>query len=279
MEPSMFPQLFNVPALRMFRADIGKEGSYEHSFGGQPRHEGVTFADFPPAHLLFTFDLSDTRLGVSIPGVRRLPIYHAFRGIMCYRALTDDKIEMLNEPYREANPQSEYLQGFPQPFQQMPIDVVELEYDPRNADDVYYYGSIYGTHGIDILTSSEKSALKSQLEKHHEKLFGEKLLDDAADNWQQPYKALDIDMIANFSIFPQGTGRNTCPNKCCPNSKAPGSLHMLFCLSFLENESNEHSSDDYVVLLYKELAGADGGVLIYELCPLCQALRVTLQCT
>src|SRR5262245_45279534 len=55
-------------------------GKYRHSFGGPACHDGVVLRGLGrPAHLLYCFDLKDPRLGLSIPNLRWLPIYYAFR--------------------------------------------------------------------------------------------------------------------------------------------------------------------------------------------------------
>src|SRR5262249_25320046 len=66
---------------------------YQHTFGGPARHDGASLPALgQPAHLLYLFDLGDLRLGLAIPGLRRLPIYYAFGieyGPFCYRVLAD----------------------------------------------------------------------------------------------------------------------------------------------------------------------------------------------
>jgi hypothetical protein len=247
----MLASLFNVSGVRMFRLEIGKEDEYGHFFGRPAIHQGVAMRGFPP---------EDPRIGVRIPGVKWLPLYHAFRSIMCYRVLSDVRVKMLNEPYSKKDLPRNYLDDFPLPFRRVPVRLIELKYDPRDAEDVYFYGGIFG---IDMLNAAERRAVKRGIQRKFRRLLpaDEELEDDR------------IHLVGG--IFPQGYPHRPCPNKSCPNAGAAGNLHTLFSLSFDDEDKNRQRNDPSAVL-DKELAGVH---LIYQICPLCLSLDVTGQCT
>src|SRR4051794_28820588 len=114
-----------------FRTGSVSEGAspYKHTFGGPPRHEGVQLAGLGrPAHLLYCFDLEDPAVGLTLPGVRWLPIYYAFWSQggafgIAYRVLSDDRVELLNKPFRArvGRATRDFYEHFPAQFRKRKI--------------------------------------------------------------------------------------------------------------------------------------------------------------
>ncbi len=96
------------PHLLQFQSDgppIGipilewERGDYGHYFGGEPHHVGMLYKDCPkPPHLIYTFDLSDPRFPIQIPGVRWLPLYYPIQyndSPIDYYVRSDSEIEIV----------------------------------------------------------------------------------------------------------------------------------------------------------------------------------------
>lgn len=76
---SIFTASTNAVFTSQIQVASGGPHEFLHSFGGPPKHEGVVFHGCEkPLHLLYTFDLSDSRVSVRLPGIRWLPLYYAF---------------------------------------------------------------------------------------------------------------------------------------------------------------------------------------------------------
>lgn len=257
--------LFDVPAQKLFFVTPKKRwlpfGSrkrkYEHSFGGPPRHEGVTQPGLDrPAHLLYMFDLRDPALGLELPGVRWLPIYYARgAGAISYRVVSDSRIELLHPPYSEYDLEHGTLDNFPPPLPQVPVRLRAAEYDPHDPEDVVLLGKIFG---LGDLSAEEKAWVKSRIEEDYHRKRGRELT-----NWgEEPFESLEdvADWFAGG--YGQGFLEGHCPNLQCKNRKVKEQSQALLVVD-LEPEDGP---------LYQEIEDLGGERLVYEICPRCHAI-------
>ena len=113
--PSKYDQIARPPqqpfffyGSRRFGAEIGKSGEFEHFVG----HSDELVIQRRPAkgtlHQLVNLDLRDPRLGLSVPGLSRLPLVYSFQfesGRVEYDVLADNQIRVthLNEETFQAD--------------------------------------------------------------------------------------------------------------------------------------------------------------------------------
>jgi hypothetical protein len=265
----MITFLFDVPAVKLFRVDVGRKSKFGHTFGGPPLHQGVNFPGFKkPAHLFFHFNLLDPKIGIQIPGAQWLPIYFPLRndeGEFSYRILSNSTIDILSRPYRRKNLKHyRFDQDFPPPFVQAPVHLEELVYNPRDPEDVYLFGGIFG---VNMLSDTEQRAMRKKIAKKYRKIMGEDLVNEYEEEFPIDSLADAIEYIGG--PFPQGFPDSTCPNRECENRSVRRSMHTFLYLSPEESD----------IPLYEEIGGGDCGQLTFEICPKCHAIRICNPCT
>lgn len=246
---------------------------YRHSFGGPPRHDGVVLPVLGlPAHLLFCFNLKDPQLGLHIPSLRWLPIYYAFandEGEFCYRVPSDDRIEILEKPFRSRLDKDTvaFYDSFPPHFRKRKMAVQLSDYDPKDPDELAQYGPVFGAGH---LTETEKLAVKREIEENYTGMIFD------LTGGEPPYSSLE-ELIGNLGggvLFPQGFPQRCCPSRECRNHRKFGQL-MFWML--IEPEEEEDDAD--LQQVYQSIAGADSGRLQVLICPLCHSICVNNVCT
>ena len=116
---------------------LGSGCQFKHTFGGLPRHRGVTPPDFPkPWHLLFTLDLTDPRIELEIPGIRWLSLYNPFNydsPLIQYRLASDSEVQLVYQGGKKFTPDFPY-EGFPEYLPSIPVHVCDAK-EVAFADD------------------------------------------------------------------------------------------------------------------------------------------------
>jgi hypothetical protein len=258
--------ILDRPNLRTGSVDEGT-GDFGHTFGGPARHDGVLLAGLDrPAHLLSCFDLSDPALGLSIPGLRWLPIYHAFYASgLVYRVATDDRIEILEQPFAGGVPAETRRASarFPARFRQRRVTVQARPDDPKDHSDLAMYGAVLGAGG---LTEAEKKELQKDVEENYPGLIIDLL-------GEPPYSSFD-EFLSHMCgiLFPHGLPRRVCPGGC---KKGRSRLEMTFWLNV---EPEEDDKGDYR-RIYQAVGGADSGRRRVLVCPKCYTVAVANPCT
>lgn len=248
------------------------DGEQDHSFGGPARHRGTQLSAIDRnAHLLMTFDLSDQRLGLRVPGLQTLPIYYAFhndQGSFSYRVISETQIAILSEPYHEASKGTviDLCSSLPLEFTKRPLKIDVSDYDPGNKDHLELCGSQFG---VGRLTAEQQLLVKNRLEVGHLEMF-------THPNYKlPPYDSLSelISNVFSFIEFPQGAPNDPCPNADCDNHSRWGSCRYWLVI-------DSHADDMGDLIQFREaIAGSDCGRLQVLMCPLCFSIRVVNVCT
>jgi hypothetical protein len=247
-------------------------GKFRHFFGGLACHDGVELPVLGrQAHLLYCFDLKDPRLGFSIPKLRWLPIYYAFRnneGEFCYRISSDDTVEILGKPF-DTEPDKDtqaFYKTFPQHFQKRKITIDFSDYDPQDRDELAQYGPVFGAGR---LTEEEKLAVKSDIEENYPGMIFD------LSGREPPYSTIEqlIATLGGGVLYPQGYPQRCCPNKKCKNHRKFGKLMFWLLIE------PEEVDDEDLKPVYTAIAGADSGRLQVLICPLCHSICVNNVCT
>ena len=117
---------------RVTRLRPGRGKRYQHFFGGPPRHRGtVPKCGKHPVHLLYDLDLRDPKLGLTLPGVPRLPLYAAIQyevSDLTYLVLEEDRIQIL-APLARAWSKDFPYEEYPAEFPRVPVVADALQYD------------------------------------------------------------------------------------------------------------------------------------------------------
>jgi hypothetical protein len=262
----MFTMLFNCKQTEMYSPDVldeDEESEFEHTFGGEACHDGTIPPECSkPVHLFYNLDLSDPQVGITLCGLKKLPLYYALGnlgGPFSYRVVSDSQIEILCQPYPKQY-RAGIMREYPEPFELEKVEFYSAGYDANDPQAVWYAGGILG---IAKLTAKQKTALRKKLEKWHLKTIGCPLIDEGDD----PDQTID-EIAAQCNPFTQGMPGSTCPNPKCANHKSATPLPVL-----LFTQPDEE--DDF----YKLVAGGDSGQLIWQVCPKCASVVVDNPCT
>lgn len=249
--------IFHPETRRLFRARRGKQSPFNHSFGGAVDYSGLAcFPPEPPVHLLFRLNTDDAAVGVQLSQSKWLPLLCAIRYGACdlgYRVISDQEVEILHQKESRAWPEFPY-EGYPEKLPPQPVLLEEIPYDPGSPRDALVYAGIFG---YDALTSNQRARLALFVVE-------EGIYDPEVDNEETPEAFLE----ANTWPFVQGLPEEDCPNRSCKLHGRPGSLRIL---AIFQEEEKE----------VRKLWGPNCGSLqiIYQICPVCGALRTTNQCT
>ncbi len=254
--------LFDVPRQKVYGIEPGRPGRFLHSFGGPARHRGAVPARCrQPLHLVYTLDLSDRRVGVTVPGVRLLPLYHGFVYENCalgYRVVSDEEIEVLHLPSRRVSkdfPDRDY----PREFAPVPVVLRDQKFDRSDPEDIL---RLVGVFGVDRVPEGARPALRKLLKKEYREYAA--LFETAEDGTPDTLEGL----ARPFDYpFQQGRPDSPCPDPRCENHGKASSMHVLALVG---------SSPVPGVALWGE--SGEGVQLIFEICPLCRAICTSNQC-
>ena len=230
----MYTHLFNRHEPEAYLL-LEEESEYDHTFGGEARHDGtIPPRCRQPVHLFYNLDLSDPRLGIQFPRSRitHLPLYYALGnlgGPFCYRVVSDRRIDLFCQPY-PAKFRADIMKKYPEPLPRATIEFVPLGYDPKYPDYVWHMGGILGLAG---LTARQKVTLKKKLEQWHLEEFGYPLIEK--EDPDEPDPPLE-EIIEECTPFTQGTPDDTCPNPGCETHKAGTPLPPLLVLAPEEDD-------------------------------------------
>lgn len=258
----MFFVVFHQETRRVFTGMRGKKSRFGHTFGGVAEYDGLRqFKDQPPAHVLFRLNMADPAVGVNLPGVQWLPLLCGIRYGACglgYRILSDSTIKILYQKESKAWKGFPY-DDYPDKLPEKPLTLKDANYDPDKPKDAY---ALAGVFGSEVLTPR-------QFERLARYLVDEELYPDPelfGGEWESPEEYL---RIAHSWPFVQGRPDEGCPGRNCPNHGQRGSLRTYAVFEELEKD------------VHRFLWGPNGPFLqiIYQICPKCNAVRVSNQCT
>lgn len=249
--------IFHPESRRVFRGERGGASEYGHTFGGDAPYAGLAMDGGPPVHLLLRLDLADPAVGLELPGIRWLPLLCAIRYGACdlgYRVVSDDEVAILHRREPEAW-EGFPCEGYPDRLPPEPVAFREVPYDPANPRDALSYAGVFG---YDALSEEQLAGLARFVVE-------EGLYDPTFMDWETPEE-----YVREGVGFPfvQGPPEEDCPDPSCPNHGRASSLRTLAI--FREGEEGA-----------RRLWGPNCGDLqiIYQVCPICRAIRTTNQCT
>jgi hypothetical protein len=250
--------IFHAESKRIFRAERGKVSPYGHIFGGEAHYRGMSaFEHQPPVHLLFRLNLDDPAVGLTLPEARWLPLLCAIRYGACdlgYRVVSDGAVKILHQSATTAWDGFPY-EGYPGRLPAEPIVLAEASYDPGNPRDALRYAGVFGYGALSAVQFSGLARF----------VVGEGIFDPMFMDRETPEEYL---REGNGFPFAQGPPVESCPEPTCPNHGRASSLRTLAI--FREDEGRS-----------RQLWGPNCGSLqiIYQVCPSCNAIRTTNQCT
>ncbi|MBC8101590.1 MAG: hypothetical protein H7Z41_03270 [Cytophagales bacterium] len=153
------PVLWQGEALYQIR--MGETGSYRHRFGGPL---DLVLEDFPgdqkPLHRVATLDLTDPRLGASIPQVRLLPLLYGFTFSGCalrYQILSDTAVRVLDLAPLRSSEDWPY-RGYPEFFVPVPFDLEAGALTDLDKLDALTWQGLEGTASQDLIVIIPPSA-------------------------------------------------------------------------------------------------------------------------
>ncbi len=120
---------FFFHANKRFEALVGRSGPFEHWFGDSGLSKIVNPPKIGAVQQLLDLDLSDPRLGIANPSIRRLPLFYGFQfedGFMEYEVLGDCSIRILKldeSSFYNTWPYANYPANFPK----LPLDITDPE--------------------------------------------------------------------------------------------------------------------------------------------------------
>jgi len=251
----MFLAFFHLAERLVFRGQRGRGDRFGHTSGGSVSYVGLrTSPDKPPAHLLFRLDTADPCVGVRLSTSQWLPLLCPIRYGGCamgYRVISDTEVRILRMGEAEA------LEGFPRDDypEELPVEslrVVPGDYDPSDTGDVWFYAGVFG---YDHLTPLQYAQMVRDI--------------DESGAWDDG-TAANAEEYARDNELPyvQGRPQTECPDPACANHSRPASLRTIAVFE-------EHAE------LADEMWGPDCGVpqVIWQVCPLCEAIAVENQAT
>jgi len=206
-------------------------------------------------------------IGLRIPNLEWFPLYYALRNVeghFSYRVRSISEIEILSDPYKGRLSESVW-EGFPEPIAPQPVELREHSYDPTKFEDACSFSGIFG---LNKLSKKDMKKAVKRLTREFEQDF----------NNDPPAPLEEMLYYVGGTPFIQGHPRSPCPNRTCElhsydHAKEPhhyqGRLRLLLAV-FPEKQDRP---------LYEEIAGANMGQLIFEICPECYAVHVTNHCT
>lgn len=251
--------LYQVPKLRVFGIEAGKPARYDHTFGGPPQHEGVVPKGGTHAlHLLYSLNTDDPGVGIKIPGVRRLPLYHGFVYDHCglgYRVVSDTEIQILHLESLSV-PDAFPHEDYPVAFRKASVQICKTHFNHKDTEHAIAFAGVFGFDWVP----------KRERPKMH-KILAEKYPNYSIDD-DEPPESFEELAKAFESPFMQGRPDSKCPNRKCPNHKHHGRMQVL---ATVDNKPVPRVS------LWGKWG--EGVQLIFEICPKCRSIYTSNQCT
>ena len=202
----MLLEIFHQAEERVVCGERRTGSSFGHMFGGAADYVGLrTSGKQPPVHLLLRLDMSDPSVGVTMPGIRWLPLLCAIRYGACdlgYRVVSDTEVAILHRREKRAWDGFPY-DGYPAKLPPEPIDIREGSYDPANPRDALSYAGVFG---YDALSPG-------QFEELARFVVREGIFDPEISECETPEEFLED----NCWPFQQGKPEDACPNASCAN--------------------------------------------------------------
>ena len=252
----MILDIFDQRTNRVVHGDRGGKSPFGHTFGASVDYRGlVAFRRQPPVHLLFRLDTADPLVGVEMLGAGWLPLLCAIRYGACnlgYRVISDDEVAILHQTETKAWKGFPYA-GYPAKLPAQPVALEPGTYDPAKIEDALFYAGVFG---YGALSPAQLGALRRHVET------------DLLPNQDYSYETAEEYLEdGNGLPFVQGRPNDDCPDPACGNHGHASSLR-----TFAIFEDTERVD---------ELWGPSCGSLqiIYQVCPLCSAIRTSNQCT
>ncbi len=251
----MFLALFDQKNRRVFRGERGETSSAGHKWGGATTYTGLQpNPDHPPFHLLFRLNLNDPQIPVELkPSLSWLPLLCGIRYGACdlgYQVISDTEVKVLTV---SEDPWDDFpYKNYPDKLPVEDVTVYQYAYDSANADDVLFYGGIFG---FDHLTPLQLSSVEKAV-------IAKGLYDPEVDDE-------DVHEFIRDVGFPylQGSPDDVCPDPQCENHQRIASLRTFAIFS---------EADDRLQALWGQ--GGEDLQIIYQICPLCQTIRTTNEC-
>jgi len=282
----MFLNCYHQATRRIFHGRLGKKSPFGHAFGGAADYSGLRAKKRqPPVHLLFRLNTADPALGVTLtgaqslrsrsqaswrrrgapgkalPGAQWLPLLCAIRYGACnlgYRVVSEGKVKILYQS--EVRPWDGFpYADYPEKLPTKPVAFEEGTYDPDDVEDVL---ACAGVFGYGALSPSQYAKLIRHVKKEGlPRLFGCPSAEDYLEGNTWP--------------FLQGPPDDECPDPACPNHGRKSSLRTFAIFWDAWDHRKEVRKE------MQALWGPDCESLqiIYQVCPLCAAIRTTNQTT
>lgn len=249
-------QIFH-PTLRQVAYSVQPNPPrYGHYLGGSADDLKLTPAPAVPLHLLFRINLEDPAIGLTLSGVKWLPLLCAIRYGACdlsYRVVSDSEVSILHLEQKEALPDFPTA-NYPASFEKLPIELATDGYNPDDPRSAWGFSAIFGTaHLNDDQKQQIVNLIRETGEYKEFRHSAEQTpLDFVAGNTGGPF----------FEFKPL----DPCPDAQCSNSSVEGSLRTFALYmaggAFHETLWGPNHADVQV---------------IYQICPLCQAIHVSSQ--
>ena len=208
--------------------------------------------------MLHRFDTTDPTVPFAVPGVRWVPFYYCFDfrvNSVGYRLVSDSAMEVFFvENERNVSDREEWpADSYPTAFPRSPIKVNPLRYDPTDLEDAYSWAGVFG---IDELSPANRLKARTRVAEEAE-LFG-----GFTPETDEEFRA------SMSRPFMQGMPNGNCLNPKCPARIREGQLSVV-ALVPAEPVKGVHTFGPY---------GSDVR-LIFQLCPVCHAIRADNECT
>jgi len=223
------------------RAVLGSDDKYRHSFGGPHQHRGTTPKGCAqPLHLLFTFDTTDPKFAVRIPGIRYIPLYYSFpynAGACGYRILNDEQIEVLYMEIETTEPNFPY-ENYPAEFPLLPIQLTAVSYEAHKS-------IVFAIHvGKESLSVDDRQIVCDEL-------------------------GYPFTQIGGYHDLCQGVPEVPCPNVACE-------YHEYSC--FMQVFAVIWNNPLKDISLWSKDSWDDIQT-IFQICPKCQSIHACNRCT
>jgi hypothetical protein len=208
--------IFHPRPRRIFRGERGKVSAYGHTFGGDGHYAGLAANGQAPVHLLLRLNLEDPAVGLTLPGIRWLPLLCAIRFGACnlgYRVISDTEVKILHKSEAEAWEGFPY-EGYPESLPAEPIELTEASYDPGNPRDALRYAGVFGYEPLSEAQFADLARF----------VVDEGLFDPSFMDWETPEEYLREGV--GFP-FVQGPPDDDCPEPSCPNHGRDASMRTL----------------------------------------------------
>lgn len=252
--PTLFFHDWTITSAEAGASDHG------HTFGGPPAHAGATRerCNDRLLHLLHHINLADPLIPIEIPEVQWLPLYYCFDfrvNELGYRLTSgNDLVAFFDDDDPHVTEEEGFpSDDFPTEFPKCDIALSRFPYDPGKRDDAYQFGAVFG---LDRLSAADR---KSVLDQHSDDLA--MLLDWRPESEEELLDSLSFPFV-------QGRPISRCLNPECTNHSVSGKLRTIALMP-----------SEPVPGVYAFGTPSHEVQVIFELCPECQTIHVSNQCT